>query len=238
MQERQQPPRPRSRLGKLWKDWFQPLLVAFLVIAPFRSAVADWNDVPTGSMKPTIMEGDRILVDRLAYDLKVPFTTWHLAEWAEPAPGDIVVCTSPHDGVRLVKRVIGVPGDTVEMARGDLRINGKTLSLAPAAADAAAWIPRGERSKHVFLRERLGSGDHTVMRTPGRFASRDFGPVVVPPGSYLVMGDNRDNSFDSRGFGFVPRESILGRATRVLTSFDPGAALIGPRWSRFFEPLE
>src|SRR5580692_12543008 len=93
----------------------KPLLIMLLVLFVLRSAVADWNDVPTGSMKPTIMEGDRVFVNKLAYDLKVPFTTWHLAEWGNPKRGDIVVFFSPKDGMRLVKRVIGLPGDTVDL---------------------------------------------------------------------------------------------------------------------------
>ena len=81
-----------------------------LVMFSMRSSLADWYHVPTGSMKPTILEGDRVFVDKLAYDLKVPFTTWHLAEWSQPQRGDIVVFFSPKDGTRLVKRVIGLPG--------------------------------------------------------------------------------------------------------------------------------
>ena len=86
--------------------------------------MADWNDVPTGSMKPTILEGDRVFVNKLAYDLKVPFTTWHITEWSNPHCGDIVVFFSPKDGKRLVKRVIGLPGDTVELQNERLVING------------------------------------------------------------------------------------------------------------------
>src|SRR3954449_2152472 len=82
-----------------------------LVIFAARSSLADWNDVPSGSMKPTILEGDRLYVNKLAYDLKIPFTTFHLAEWSNPQRGDIVVFFSPHDGQRLVKRAVGLPGD-------------------------------------------------------------------------------------------------------------------------------
>src|SRR5215831_15298421 len=101
------------RAGKWWKQTVRPLLIVALIIFSIRSSLADWNDVPTGSMKPTILEGDRIFVNKLAYDLKVPFTTWHVAEWSNPKRGEIVVFDSPKDGQRLVKRVIGVPGDTV-----------------------------------------------------------------------------------------------------------------------------
>ena len=112
----------KSRALRFWREWVKPLLVVVIVCTSFRSAVADWNDVPTGSMKPTILEGDRILVNKLAYDLKVPYTTWHLFEWAEPARGELVICYSPADGNRLVKRVIAVGGDHLEMRNNRLFI--------------------------------------------------------------------------------------------------------------------
>jgi signal peptidase I len=101
----------KQQLRALWREWILPALVVVAILAPLRSAVADWNDVPTGSMIPTILVGDRIFINKLAYDLKVPFTTWQVAKWADPARGDIIVFPSPADGVRLVKRVVAVPGD-------------------------------------------------------------------------------------------------------------------------------
>src|SRR2546426_2846598 len=106
----------KTRCFTLWNEWARPLLIILIICCSLRSAVADWNYVPTGSMKPTILEGDRIFVNRVAYDLKVPFTTWHLLEWADPRRGDIVVLYSPADEKRLVKRVIGVPGDEIELS--------------------------------------------------------------------------------------------------------------------------
>jgi signal peptidase I len=230
-----EPTDARSRLRKAWQDWCKPFLLALMVILPFRSAVADWNDVPTGSMKPTILEGDRIVVDKLAYDLKLPFTTWHLIEWNGPVRGDIVVCFSPRDGVRLVKRVIGVPGDVIAMRGNRLFVNDAACAYTPLPRKG---MPIRNRVAHDFAREWLTPEDlgHTIMLTPGRVSSDRFGPVTVPPGHYLVMGDNRDDSFDSRGFGFVPRAAIVGRATGVALSFDPSARL-SPRWSRFFTKL-
>src|SRR3954471_19229848 len=107
-------------------------LLMLLVICSLRSALADWNDVPTGSMKPTIEEGDRVVVNKLAYDLKVPFTTYEIAKWGDPKRGDIVVLFSPRDGVRLVKRVIAVPGDTVQLVENNLFINGKKQQQSEA----------------------------------------------------------------------------------------------------------
>src|SRR5881296_2537749 len=123
----------KSRTRQIWKEWLRPFLIILIIGCSLRSAVADWNYVPTGSMKPTILEGDRIFVNRLAYDLKVPFTTWHLAEWSNPVRGDIVVLYSPADGKRLVKRVIGLPGDVIELLDNRLFINGEPARYEPLA---------------------------------------------------------------------------------------------------------
>src|SRR5213594_4004389 len=106
-------------------------LLMLLVVSSLRSALADWNDVPTGSMKPTIEEGDRVVVNKLAYDLKIPFTTIELFKWADPKRGDIVVLFSPVDGTRLVKRVVAIPGDRIEMRENQLLVNGRAASWKP-----------------------------------------------------------------------------------------------------------
>jgi signal peptidase I len=217
-----------ERARHFWIEWMRPLLVTALVLGSFRSAVADWNDVPSGSMRPTVLEGERVFVNRVAYDLKVPFTTWRLAQWADPTRGDIVVCYSPHDGKRLLKRVVGIPGDRIEMKDNQLIVNGATAVYRDTAtADGDSAVLR----ETVFQREHL-----VEVASPGSSAST-FGPVVVPLERYLVMGDNRDNSFDSRFFGFVPRSQILGRATRIVASVDP-ARSFRPRFERFMKALE
>jgi signal peptidase I len=226
----------KTHLLRLWREWGKPLLVVFIVLGSFRSAVADWNDVPTGSMKPTILEGERILVDKLAYGLRLPFTRLYLVEWNDPRRGDIVVCFSPTTGTRLVKRVVGLPGDLLEMVENHLVINGRPLSYRPADPAAFDHLPEPQQLAHGFARERLGSRDHPIMLTPGSAARRNFRPVVVPPDHYFVMGDNRDNSGDSRIFGFVPRQQIVGRAMAVVASLDPNRYYL-PRWTRFFHGL-
>ena len=192
------------------------------IMGSFRSAVADWNVVPTGSMNPTIVEGDYIFVNKLAYGLRVPLTTWYVGRWSEPTRGDVVVFASPADGERLVKRVAALPGETVEMRDNQLLISGQPAAYAPA-------VPGGP------LLEQLGRQRHPVQFLSGRAARRTFGPVTVPPGQYFVLGDNRDNSADSRYFGFVPRDSITGRSSKVLLSLDPQS--YAPRWDRTFQPL-
>ncbi len=214
----------------------KPLLIMLLVMFAFRSAIADWNDVPTGSMKPTIMEGDRLLVNKLAYDLKVPFTTWHLAQWDNPKRGDIVVFFSPADGQRLVKRVVGLPGDRIELANNDLIVNGTPVKYETLPQKTVNELPVAEQSHHEYATEELAEHPHPVMATPSLSAPRTFGPVVVPPDKYFMMGDNRDNSYDSRFYGCVERRQIVGRASAVVISLDRGDYYL-PRWHRFFTGL-
>ena len=226
----------KTRLIKFWRESVRPLLVVALVLCTFRSAVADWNDVPSGSMKPTLVEGDRILVNKLAYGLRLPFTSQWLVQWSGPQRGDVVVCFSPADGVRLVKRVIGLPGDRVELRDGVLLIDDRMAEYGPLDPDVIAQLDGDERPRHLFATERVGDATHPVMGTPSVPAERSFGPVTVPPGHYFVMGDNRDNSRDSRFFGFVGREAIVGRTTRLVFSIDRDNYYL-PRWQRFFRRL-
>jgi signal peptidase I len=226
----------REKLSWLWNEWGKSLLVVLLVVGGFRSAVADWNDVPTGSMKPTILEGERIVVNKLAYDLKVPFTSWRLWRWGSPQRGDIVVLFSPSDGKRLVKRVVGLPGDRLQLLNNRLFINGQPVAYQPPPAGAAEDLPRATRSGRILATEKLGAHDHQVMITPEVPAMRFFGPIQVPAGEYFVMGDNRDESGDSRVFGFVPENSIAGRVTAVAASLDPANHYL-PRWHRFLHSL-
>jgi signal peptidase I len=218
----------RKKLGKFWREWVKPLLIAVAIVAPLRSVVADWNDVPTGSMRPTILVGDRILVNKLAYDLKVPFSTIRLSTWSDPQRGDIIVFRSPADGKRLVKRVAAVPGEVIEMRNDRLFLNGQPASYE--AADAVIG-----KSALVF-HETVAGRTHPVMICPAQRALRSFGPVRVPAGRYFVMGDNRDESFDSRYFGFVSRDVIVGRATTVALSFDR-EHYWRPRLNRFLQNL-
>ncbi len=210
-------------------------IVFMLGMLLFRSAVADWNVVPTGSMQPTIRIGDRILVDKAAYDVRLPFThvsLWHLAD---PRPGDIVVLDSAAAGERLVKRVVGIPGDTVALRHNQLYVNGQFASYQPAHADG---IRDDREDPALYATETLGALHHAVrwsVAAQGR--SSDFGPVTVPPGQYLLLGDNRDNSADSRYFGFFPRREITGRATRVVVSLDPGNHYL-PREDRWGATLQ
>lgn len=223
-------------MGHAWRDWLRSIVVIVLAVTAFRSAVADWNDVPTGSMKPTILEGDRIVVNKLAYDLKIPYTRWQIASWGDPARGDIVVLSSPADGKRLVKRVIGLPGDTIAMSHNRLVVNSEPVAYSPIDPDLViAFDPQG--NNRVLAAEDLDGNQHAMMITPGARTLRSFGPIAVPEGQYFLMGDNRDESFDSRHFGLVERTQIYGRALAVAGSVNPDNHF-WPRWERFFTGLK
>lgn len=227
----------RLRARQFWRKEIRPLAITALVIFAARSSFADWNKVPSGSMKPTILEGDRVFVNKMAYDLKVPFTTLHLAEWSAPKRGDIVVFYSPQDGTRLVKRTVGLPGDTVELRDDELIINGEKVAYRTIANELLQDLAPADRANSTYASEALPGRSHLVAGIPELAAKRNFGPIQVPEGCFFMMGDNRDNSYDSRYFGVVKRSRILGRATAVVASLDPEHHL-RPRWDRFFSPLD
>lgn len=229
----------------LWREWLRPLALPILLIIAAKSALADINYVPSGSMQPTILPGDVVFINKLAYDLRVPFTTTRLARWSDPARGDIVICFAPDDGTRLVKRVAALAGDTVELREDALYLNGTRQSYTPLAADAPGVrdLDPAERNASVFSGESLDTHAasppriHATQFLPAVTAPRNFGPVVVPPGHYFMLGDNRDNSRDSRYFGFMPRAEIIGEAKAVVASADLSHWL-RPRFHRFFSKLD
>jgi signal peptidase I len=225
-----------EKLRRWWRDYRSTLLFLTLMLA-FRSAWADWVTVPTGSMNPTILEGDRVLIDKHVFGLRIPFTRVHLTAGENPARGDIVVFDSPLDGTSLVKRVIGVPGDVVALAGDQLSVNGRTARYTAGDITRVHGLLAATVAEHpLLLREAGLSHPHDVMLLPEHPARRSLDAVVVPEGMYFMMGDNRDNSADSRYFGFVPRRDIIGRATRVIVSLNPDRHY-APRSQRFFLPL-
>ncbi len=220
-----------------WKQWRGLIFFVVFVIIPVKSSLADWNWVPTGSMNPTILEGDLIYVDKLAYDLRFPLTFYRLAEWSTPKTGDIVVCFSPEDQTRLVKRIIAVPGDTIESKDNILFLNGQPATYTKLDSKNTEYLSSGLKDRSILATENLDGFTHAVMSIPSTRAIRNFVPVTVPADHYFVMGDNRDNSRDSRYFGFVKRQSIVGKARGVIVSFDI-TDKYQPRLKRFFDSLK
>ncbi|HVT31694.1 MAG TPA: signal peptidase I [Rhodanobacteraceae bacterium] len=222
----------RTRLGTWLRDNRQ-LLAFVLLLGVFRTAVADWNPIPSASMHPTLLEGDVVFVNRLAFDLKLPLTDVVLAHTGEPARGDIVTFSSPEDGTRLIKRVIGLPGDTIEMRGKKLLVNGAAATYEPLGF-VDEPLRHGVRA--LELAEDV-AGDRRKIQWLARRAERDdFGPMTIPKDRYLMLGDNRDNSEDSRWFGLVSREKLIGRAERILVSADyKGSGAL--RFDRFGKSL-
>ena len=225
-------------LRKFWIEWR-----AFIIFLPlmfvFRSAIADWNQVPSGSMIPSILEGDRLVVDKIAYDLRVPFTLQRIAVWDDPERGDIVTFPNPRDEELYVKRTIGVPGDVVELRRNVLIINGQRAKYEPVGDVGWRRFPDLDRRYYRLMRETILGSSRIIIFIKERqnHKNANFGPVEVPAGEYFMMGDNRDNSTDSRSIGLIDRRRIIGRAHAIAFSIDY-ENYYAPRIERFFTDLD
>jgi signal peptidase I len=220
---------------KVWLKNNRAFLVFLLLFGFFRTALADWNPIPSESMHPTLLEGDVVLVNRIAYDLKVPLTDIAIARLSEPQRGDVVTFHSPTDGTRLIKRLVGVPGDSVELRNDRLFVNG----VAADYQDPTQYRePRDYAGSTLALKslETVAGSRREIQFLPELDARRNFGPVVVPADSYFFLGDNRDDSDDSRYIGFVPRRLLIGRAHHVLVSANFKGNWM-PRFERFGERI-
>lgn len=212
-----------------WLKDNRGFVVFLLCFGVFRTAVADWNPIPSGSMRPTLLEGDVVLVDRLAYDLKVPLAGHVIRHLADPQRGDVVTFASPKDGSRLIKRIVAVGGDTVEVRGNVLVVNGEAARYRDPER-LREFVARGVDVAALRTTEQVAGSERRVQFLAVG-AHRDFGSAVVPDGQVFVLGDNRDNSEDSRYIGFVSRDAIIGRAHRVLVSADIGGHWL-PRLDR------
>jgi signal peptidase I len=205
----------------------------------FRSAVADWNQVPSGSMLPSILIGDRVIVDKLAYDLRIPLTMTRLAQWDDPKRSDIVTFESPLDGRLLIKRIIGIPGDTVKLENNRLVINGVTAEykkLPQQSLRTDLQIPFSHTE--VFLEDIFGEERQVMLfRKPRKATASSFQAVTLIKGQYLMLGDNRDNSGDYRAIGAVQRSAIIGRVGTVAFSLNYDDYYL-PRGDRFLTSLK
>ncbi|CAI9912056.1 TPA: signal peptidase I [Pseudomonas aeruginosa] len=199
-------------------QFFKSRTIALIaVLIAVRALVADWYLVPTGSMNPTIQDGDFIFVNKLAYGARLPFTNIQLLSGKQPVRGDVVVFIKAADNTRMVKRLIGVPGDTVQLKDNVLWLNG---------VPAQYFLIESTGDKFI-VREQIDSLDHDMqMLVRAKSTKSNTDTMVVPAGKYLVMGDNRDKSFDSRFFGFVDQTDLVGRAEIVLASFAPDTYML------------
>jgi signal peptidase I len=235
------------------RQYAESIGLALGVALLLRAFVVEAFQIPSGSMIPTLEVGDHIFVSKFAYAVGIPFTNAKIAKLGKPKRGDIVVFKYPPDqNVDYIKRVVGLPGETIEVRRNEVFIDGKPmareLAAQPCTAEDESPI-EGEtlrRPCEAWI-EHLDSKTHLTHQDP-RFGASNFGPVTVPAGHYFAMGDNRDNSKDSRVWGFVPYELIKGRALIVWWSRDPARGGLSPagvadwfksiRWGRFFQRVE
>jgi len=221
-----------NKFISLLQDNKKFLLFIFLM-SVFRSAVADWYSVPTSSMQPTIYEGDRVVVNKIAYDIRLPFSNLTLFSLNTPQRGEIIVFESKAADLRLIKRIIGLPGDVVSMSNEEIKINGQALTYKPASNTTQQY----NVDELTTTTESLGEIQHRINidnSVSNQLSS--FSAVTVPTGHYLVLGDNRRHSADSRVYGFVPHSELKGKATAIAFSVNYDNYYI-PRADRLFQDI-
>jgi signal peptidase I len=212
------------------KSFFPVILVVFLV----RSFIVEPFKIPSGSMMPTLLAGDYILVNKYTYGLRVPILNNTFVEMNKPVRGDVIVFHYPPDtSIDYIKRVVGLPGDKIRYQDKQLQINGQTVVLEPTGDYEYVMSGLNIMTAKQY-REQLGNVSHDILihdvmvnydadAIGAKFANNE--EIVVPAGHYLAMGDNRDNSSDSRVWGFVPENNLVGKAFFIWMNFDQGSRI-------------
>lgn len=242
---------------KFWTEGIGSYGLAILLALTIRWAFMEAYVIPSGSMLPSLLIKDHIFVNKFVYGLRIPFSENWLMKLRMPKRGEVIVFKYPEDkDTFFIKRVVGLPGDKVSFKEGRIYINGEEVKMSQATQDGnAAWLrdkdfqegtPMDTKADYEHWRELLGDVEHDVLLRKGYYMEEaPFGPVEVPQNALFVMGDNRNRSRDSRAWGFVPEENILGRAMFVWLSCDESIPLVpficNPlelRWGRFFHWVE
>lgn len=204
---------------------FFPVIFAVLVL---RSFVAEPFRIPSNSMMPTLLTGDFILVNKFSYGLRLPVLNQKIIALGEPKRGDVVVFRYPNNPtIDYIKRVVGVPGDKITYTDRKLYINGKPMTQQPVGEYTGVGAGAGMTGASL-LRENLDGVEHAILTRPGQLTAE--GEFSVPPGEYFVMGDNRDNSNDSRYWGTVPEANLVGKAFMIWMNWDVSNG--GVAWER------
>ncbi len=224
----------------LYKEYLEALAIAVIVALILRMFVVQAFRIPTGSMKDTLMVGDFLLVNKFVYGIRTPdrlpgtrveIPHIRFPAFKQPRRGDIIIFEYPRDKtIDYIKRCIGLPGDTIEIRNNTVYINGRPEGVQELID--TKYDPR-EEATFAYYRVALENGARYTIRkrADGRTNGRHYGPVIVPPGHYFMMGDNRDNSSDSRYWGFMPQDNILGKALIIYFSFDKYR--LNPTWNVF-----
>lgn len=225
-----------ATLGEALREWGRILLVAILAWLLIRTFLMEAFRIPSASMETTLMPGDRLFVNKAVFGPEVPWLGVHLPAWREPAVGEVLVFDSVEESLKVVKRLVGLPGDTLEMRGGVLYRNG-FRQLEPYVRHEDPG--RGEQPE-ARRRMRAWQLPHLVADTAGYAPDLgSWGPLVVPRDSLFLLGDNREHSYDGRYWGFVARRAVRGTPLFIYYSYDPESPrrlplLSAARWERFF----
>ncbi len=215
-----------------YKEWIEPFLIAAIVALFIRQFVVEAFKIPSGSMIPTLRIGDHLLVNKFIYGPRIPFTDTRFFTWQQPKRGDIIVFKYPENESKdFIKRVVGLQGDKIEIKDGVLFINDQPIKVTVLGTYESGDQEMGPPfyRKPILLQEQLGAINHRILYLHDQ-SSYNFGPILVPKDSVFVMGDNRDNSQDSRVWGFVKENKILGKALIIYWSWDGNDRWV--RWER------
>ena len=219
------------------REYIEAIVVAVLIALCLRAFVIEAFKIPTGSMIPTLKIGDHIFVNKFVYGLRIPYTKIRFFDFKTPKRGEVIVFIFPLDNSKdYIKRVVGLPGDTIELKEGLLFVN-ETPVTQTAAQDLTLLNDLPDGDKFNLFTEKTGEAEHYTQYFKYE-DPQNYGPRTVPPGKLFVMGDNRNRSYDSRGWGFVPLSNVKGRALFVWLSLDtenrvPLIGLPRIRWERF-----
>lgn len=227
-----------------------------VLIISIKSSVIDWNYVPTGSMRPTLSDGDQIIINKLAYDITIPLTYHSIYEISQPQRGDIVVFDTAKQDVRMVKRLIAIPGDKVRIKNNKIFINGEMLNYEENFEspfldstfkklddfDKEHYVEDGlsvEKMEVEYKSETINGITHGIRLEEGvqKIGSLGLKETTLPENKYLMIGDNRNNSYDSRYWGLVDRHEIVGKVNYIVFSLDQNNYL-KPRMDRFFKRVD
>jgi signal peptidase I len=201
-------------------DYARSFFPVIMLVLLLRSFLYEPFRIPSDSMMPTLVQGDFIFVNKWEYGLRLPVLNWKFFDVGEPQRGDVIVFRKPTDpSVVFIKRLVGLPGDTIRVAAARIFVNGEPVEVRPG--DFYSGPKEEQYPFTVVAHEDLGGHEHELMLDPSRPATQ--GEWVVPQGHYFMMGDNRNNSRDSRfpDVGFVPADNVIGRAVAIWLSFNP-----------------